>query len=74
MQAAQNAERSVCMKKAARTAAVVMLAAAVVFLAFALTHPEASWPWGNGVSYTLYAAYLAVMAALFFVSTGRPKK
>ena len=43
----------------------MVLALAVGFIGFALGHPEASWPWSNGVSYTIYGVYLGVMVLLF---------
>ncbi len=51
-------------KKKSRLAGAVMLAAAVVFLAYAITHPTASFPWSNGVTYFLYAVYLIIMVLL----------
>lgn len=44
---------------------ILMLAAAVLFIAYALNHPEASFPWGNTVTYTIYIAYIAVMLTMF---------
>ena len=41
-----------------------MLAAAVLFSLYALNHPEASFPWGNAITYTLYGVYLLVMVVL----------
>ncbi len=43
----------------------VLCLIAAVFIAFALTHPELSFPWPNWVSYTLYAMY-AVYTVLVF--------
>ena len=53
------------MKKACRIIAFILLALAVGFIGYALGHPEASWPWGSGVSYTIYSVYLGVMVLLF---------
>ena len=52
-------------KKTRRIIAFIMLIFAVGFIGFALCHPEASWPWGNGVSYTIYGLYLGAMVLLF---------
>ena len=41
-----------------------MFVAAVLFVLYALHHPEASFPWNNRVTYTLYAVYCAVMVLL----------
>lgn len=51
-----------------RLAAILMSLAAVLFLLFALTNPQASFPWSNTVTYILYAVYLIVMAVLFGLS------
>lgn len=42
-----------------------MLIFAAGFIVFALTHPTASFPWSNTVTYTVYAVYLFIMALLF---------
>ena len=42
-----------------------MLIAAVAFFVYALGHPEASFPWGSGATYTLYEAYALLMLLLF---------
>lgn len=51
-----------------RLAAILMALVAVLFLLFALTNPQASFPWSNTVTYILYAVYLIVMAVLFGLS------
>ena len=53
------------MKKTSRIIAGVMLAVALVFCGYAIHHPELSWPWSNGVTFTLYGIYTAVMVLLF---------
>ena len=50
-----------------RTIAWLMLAAAVAFFVYALNHPELSWPWGNGVTFTIYGIYGVIMLILFFI-------
>ncbi len=52
-------------KKTSRIIAWLMLLAAAAFLAYALGHPEASFPWSNAVTYTLYLAYGLLMLLLF---------
>lgn len=52
-------------RKTARILGVIMLLIANIFLFYALQHPELSWPWNNTITFTLYAAYLLVMAVLF---------
>ena len=61
------------MKKPCRIAAAGLLLAAVCFVAYALGHPELSFPWSNRVTYALYGIYLAVMVLLFFASLPRRK-
>lgn len=58
-------------KKAARTAALIMLLAAIAFIFFALNNPQAGFPWSNAVSYTIYGIYAAAMLILFLVSFKR---
>lgn len=51
-------------KKLARRAGAAMLAGAACFFVYALHHPEQSFPWPNGVTYAIYALYLAAAAVL----------
>ena len=52
---------------------VVMIAAAILFFLCALNNPQASFPWSNTVSYTLYALY-AVLTAAFFILGWKSRK
>lgn len=49
-----------------------MLLIAVGFLWYALSHPEASFPWSNTVSFILYGGYL-LLTALFLIGPPRKK-
>ena len=60
-------------KKMFRSIAWVMLIAAVIFLVYAVTHPTASFPWSNAITYTLYAVYIHVMLVLFVASRKKGK-
>lgn len=51
-------------KKLSRIIGAVMLFIAAVFVVIALTHPNASFPWSNAVTYTLYILYAIVMLFL----------
>jgi len=51
----------------------VMLIAAVIFLVYAVTHPTASFPWSNAITYALYAVYILVMLVLFVASRKKGK-
>ena len=53
-------------KKIARIIGVVMLVIAIVFVAFALGHPEMGFPWCNSITYIIYGVYLIVMLIMFF--------
>lgn len=56
-------------------AGCVMIIAAIAFVAYALNHPEASFPWSNSVTYTIYVLYLFVVILLFvFGSIFRKKQ
>lgn len=59
-------------KRVSRIAGMLLLAAAVTFVAFALGHPEWSFPWSNTVTYLLYGLYLALTAVLLIAPL--PKK
>ena len=50
-----------------KTIGWVMLAAAIAFIAFALGHPEASFPWSNDITYTIYGLYTIVMVILILL-------
>lgn len=52
---------------------IIMLAAAVVFVWFALNHPELSFPWQNSITFKLYGAYLTVMLICLVLATIRGK-
>ena len=55
------------MKKVLRTIGWVMVVAAIAFVAFALGHPEASFPWSNGITYTIYGLYAIVTLGLLIL-------
>lgn len=52
-------------KKKSRIIASIMLVAAIAFFAFAITHPTASFPWSNTITYFVYAIYILIMVVLF---------
>lgn len=39
---------------------LAMILIAVLFVYYALNHPEASFPWPNSITYTIYMTYLAL--------------
>ena len=60
-------------KKISRIVGAVMLIGAIIFLVFALKHPEASWNFPNYIAYILYALYIIIMIILFIAPFGRKK-
>ena len=52
-------------KKISRIIATIMLILAVAYVVFALCHPQMSFPWSNGITYTLYGLYIILVAILF---------
>lgn len=59
-------------KKNSRITGLIMMVVAVVFIVFALGHPEMSFPWSNTVTYALYIVYLVAMV-IFFVAPFKKK-
>lgn len=57
----RDKEETIMERKRSRTIGIVMLVLAVVFVIFALNHPEMSFPWSNTVTYLLYGVYLVAM-------------
>ncbi len=54
-------------KKTSWTIGLIMLIAAIAFVIFALTHPTASFPWSNTITYILYIVYfIGVVVFLIF--------
>ena len=61
----QFAEEVLCMKKRiSRIIGVIMLIVAIVFIMFALNHPEKSFPWSNTITWLLYGIYFLVTIVL----------
>ena len=51
-------------KSISRIIGVIMLIVAVVFIMFALNHPEMSFPWNNTITWLLYGLYILVTVML----------
>ena len=58
------------MKITTKVIGLLMILVAIVFVLFALNHPEMSFPWSNTITFTLYGMYALVMVVLLIV----PKK
>jgi uncharacterized membrane protein len=50
---------------------VIMLLVAVCFIVYAFHNPQASFPWGNSLTYGIYLIYIA--ATIFFLIKGLAK-
>ena len=58
-------EEVLYMKKSiSRIIGLIMLIVAIVFIVFALNHPEKSFPWNNTITWLLYGVYFLVTAVL----------
>ena len=55
-----------------RMIGIVMLVIAIAFAAYALQHPEGSFPWSGNVTRAVYAVYVIVMI-VFIVSPGKKR-
>ena len=58
-------EEVLYMKKSiSRIIGLIMLIRAIVFIMFALNHPEKSFPWNNTITWLLYGVYFFVIVVL----------
>ena len=55
-------------KSISRIIGVMMLIVAIVFIVFALNHPEMSFPWNNTITWLLYGLYVLVTVVLFIAT------
>ena len=46
--------------------AILMLVIGIIFIFYALNHPEASFPWSNNITYIIYMVYLILI--IYFIS------
>ena len=51
-------------KSVSRIIGLIMLIIAIVFILFALNHPEKSFPWNNTITRLLYGVYFLVTVVL----------
>ena len=51
-------------KSISRIIGLTMLMIAIVFIVFALNHPEKSFPWKNAITWLLYGVYFLVTVVL----------
>lgn len=56
-------------KRISRIIGLVMVIIAIVFVVFALNHPEMSFPWSNTVTWVLYGLYALVTVVLLIAPT-----
>ena len=45
---------------------LAMILIGIIFIFYALNHPEASFPWSNNITYIIYMAYLVL--TIYFIS------
>ena len=58
-------EEVLYMKKSiSRIIGLIMLIIAIVFIMFALNHPEMSFPWNNTITWLMYGVYFLVTVVL----------
>ena len=55
-------------KSISRIIGLTMLIIAIVFIMFALNHPEKSFPWSNTITWLLYGVYFLVTVVLLTAS------
>ena len=51
-------------KSISRIIGLIMLIIAIVFIMFALNHPEMSFPWNNTITWLMYGVYILVTVVL----------
>ena len=51
-------------KSILRIIGLIMLIIAIVFIMYALNHPEMSFPWNNTITWLLYVVYFLVAVVL----------
>ena len=56
-------------KNVSRIIGLIMAVTAVVFVVFALNHPEMSFPWSNTITWGLYGLYAIVVVVLLVSPT-----
>ena len=54
----------VALRSQRRIIVLIMLIIAIVFIMFALNHPEKSFPWSNTITWLLYGVYFLVTVVL----------
>ena len=51
-------------KSISRIIGLIMLIIAIVFIMFALNHPEMCFPWNNTITWLMYGVYFLVTVVL----------
>ncbi len=54
-------------KNVSRIIGLIMVVVAIIFVVFALNHPEISFPWSNTITWLLYGLY-AVVTMVFLIA------
>ena len=61
-------------KSISRIIGLIMLIIAIVFIMFALNHPEKSFPWNNTITWLLYGVYFLVTVVLLIAPKMKREK
>ena len=61
-------------KSISRIIGLTMLIIAIVFIMFALNHPEKSFPWSNTITWLLYGVYFLVTVVLLIAPKIKTRK
>ena len=56
-------------KNVSRIIGLIMAVIAIIFVVFALNHPEMSFPWSNTITWVLYGVYAVVTVVLLIAPT-----
>ena len=56
-------------KNISRIIGLIMAVIAIIFVVFALNHPEMSFPWSNTITWVLYGVYAVVTVVLLIAPT-----
>lgn len=59
-------------KKTSRIIGIIMVVIAIIFVVFAINHPEMFFPWSSPTTYLLYGVYGFIMT--FFLIAPTKKK
>lgn len=59
-------------KNVSRMIGLIMAVVAMIFVVFALNHPERSFPWSNTITWVLYGVY-AIVTVILLIAPAKKK-